>query len=122
MTLEVSLETPDPAPVLLRREGPLAFLTLNRPSRLNAVSLPLYTALAKVLQELGNDSAVRAVLITGAGRAFCVGADLKAHGKAEPSGDERRRYAEAGQRVYRALQTLSKPVVAAVNGHAIGAG
>ena len=122
MTLEVSLETPDSAPVHLRHEGPLAFLTLNRPSRLNAVSLPLYNALAEILQALGNDSAVRAVLITGAGRAFCVGADLKAHGEAEPTREERRRYAEAGQRVYRALQTLPKPVVAAVNGHAIGAG
>jgi enoyl-CoA hydratase len=122
MTLEVSLETPDLAPVLLRHEGPLAFLTLNRPSRLNAVSLPLYNALAEVLQDLRNDSAVRAVLITGAGRAFCVGADLKAHGEAEPTREERRRYAEAGQRVYRALQTLPQPVVAAVNGHAIGAG
>lgn len=116
------MEIPDPSPVLLRREGPLAFLTLNRPGRLNAVSLPLYNALAEILQALGNDSAVRAVLITGAGRAFCVGADLKAHGEAEPTREERRRYAEAGQRVYRALQTLPMPVVAAVNGHAIGAG
>lgn len=116
------METPDSAPVLVRHEGPLAFLTLNRPARLNAVSLPLYEALAAVLHDLGNDSAIRAVVITGAGRAFCVGADLKAHGEAQPTREERRRYAETGQRVYRALQTLPKPVVAAVNGHAIGAG
>ena len=116
------METPDPAPVLLRREGPLAFLTLNRPARLNAVSLPLYDALTETLKAVSSDASIRTVVISGAGRAFCVGADLKAHGETEPTLDDRRRYIAAAQQANRLLQTLPKPVVAAVNGHAIGAG
>ncbi len=119
---EVVVEPHDSAPVLLHHDGPIAILTLNRPSRLNAVSLPLYNMMAEMLRDLQNDAAVRAVLITGAGRAFCVGADLKAHGDQELTRADRRRYVETGQAVYHALQALPKPVVAAINGHAIGAG
>ncbi len=113
---------PDESPLIHEKRGPIATLTLNRPERMNAVSLPLYRALEAALQSLAADDAVRAAVITGAGRAFCVGADLKAHGEADLTPDERRTYVETGQRVYRLIQTLPKPVVAAVNGHAIGAG
>jgi enoyl-CoA hydratase len=60
--------------------------------------------------------------VTGAGRAFCAGADLKAHADGGRTDEERRRYARAAQRANRALQRCGKPVVAAVNGPAIGAG
>jgi enoyl-CoA hydratase/carnithine racemase len=108
--------------VLLERSGAVATLTLNRPERLNAVSLTLYKSLLHHLRKLEADPEVRAVILTGAGRGFCVGADLKAHDSDEPTALERRTYVRAGQSVYRLMQRTSKPIVAAVNGHAIGAG
>ncbi len=115
-------ESEESFPLRADRVGRVALLTLDRPARLNAVSLALYDALAAELADLASDPDVRAVVVTGEGRAFCVGADLKAHGSAEPTAAERRRYVDAGQRANRALQRLPQPVVAAVNGHAIGAG
>ena len=108
--------------LLTERNGNTLVLTLNRPERLNAVSLQLYRGLIDALREAQRDRAVRAVVVTGAGRAFCVGADLKAHGEAEPTREQRRIYVRAGQQAHRALQRCAKPIVAAVNGHAIGAG
>jgi enoyl-CoA hydratase len=102
--------------------GPVALLRLNRPDRLNAVSLPLYEALTRTVRELNADRSIRVLVLTGAGRAFCVGADLKAHGGVEPTLPERRRYIVAAQRANRVLQRCRMPVVAAVNGHAVGAG
>jgi enoyl-CoA hydratase len=113
---------PSPEPLLARREDSVLVLTLNRPERLNAVSLPLYRSLKEELRKAGGDRSVRCIVLTGAGRAFCVGADLKAHAAGPLSGDDRREYIRMAQRVNRLLQLGDKPVVAAVNGHAIGAG
>ncbi len=110
------------APVLSSSDGPLLTLTLNRPHRLNAVSLPLYTGLVAELERAETDRDVRCVILTGSGRAFCAGADLKAHRDRPQSPGERRRYIEAAQRANHLIQTIGTPVVAAVNGHAIGAG
>lgn len=112
----------DHDPVLSRREGSVLVLTLNRPERLNAVSLSMYRALDRELKTAAKGKEIRAVVLTGAGRAFCVGADLKAHGQAPPTGEERREYVETAQRVNRRIQLGPVPVVAAVNGHAIGGG
>lgn len=109
-------------PVLVERIGAVLVLTLNRPDRLNAVSLPMYRALDGALRDAEGDRELRAVVVTGSGRAFCVGADLKAHGEGPPTGEERREYVETAQRVNRRIQTGPLPVVAAVNGHAIGGG
>ena len=109
-------------PVLARREGPILVLTLNRPERLNAVSLPMYERLQAELGASAADRSVRCVVLTGQGRAFCVGADLKAHGESPLSLEQRTRYVRTAQEVNRLLQTGPKPVVAAVNGHAIGGG
>lgn len=109
-------------PVLSRRDGPILELTLNRPDRLNAVSRPLYEALIDELERADADEAARCVILTGAGRAFCAGADLEAHADGPPDPDERSRYIDAAQRANRLLQTVGMPVVAAVNGPAVGAG
>lgn len=109
-------------PVLSRREGRILFLTLNRPARLNAVSVEMYQRLEEHLQAADADPDVRCVVLTGSGRAFCVGADLKSHGGGPPTGEDRSRYVRTAQRVNLLLQTMSRPVVAAVNGHAIGGG
>lgn len=111
-----------PLEVESRDDGRLRILTLNRPARLNAVSLELYRDLHAAITAAAAAADVRVVLLTGAGRAFCVGADLKAHAGDEPTTQDRRRYIRAAQRAAAALQRCGKPVVAAVNGHAIGAG
>jgi enoyl-CoA hydratase len=110
------------APILTERQGPVLILTLNRPHRLNAVSLPMYRGLIDELARAGEDRDVRAIVITGSGRGFCVGADLKAHGEVEPDPEFRRSYVAAAQEANLALQRAPVPVVAAVNGHAVGAG
>jgi enoyl-CoA hydratase len=109
-------------PVLSAREDSVLWLTLNRPERLNAVSRPLYEALTAALAAADDDPSVRCIVLTGAGRAFCAGADLKAHAAGALPEDERRRYARAAQHANRALQRGARPVIAAVNGPAVGAG
>jgi enoyl-CoA hydratase len=111
---------PESESVSYERRGAVAIVQLHRPDRLNAVTLELYEALERALRELADDPEVRVVVLTGAGRAFSAGADLQEPGGADPQ--ERRAYVETGQRVHRLLQTLPKPVVAAVNGPAVGAG
>ncbi len=113
---------PDDPPVLRERRSAVLLLTLNRPRRLNAVSLPMYRALLRALRDFERDPALRAAVITGAGRAFCVGADLEAHAGEEPSDAARRAYIRSAQRANARLQTGAKPVIAAVNGHAVGGG
>lgn len=97
----------------------VATLTLNRPDALNALSSALRRDLLAELKRIARDEAVRAVVLTGAGRAFCAGADLRG-GKAER--DFRRVLTAEYHPLIRALRDLPKPVVAAVNGVAAGAG
>jgi enoyl-CoA hydratase len=117
-------DAPDPssAPLIVERQGDVLLLRLNRPERLNAVSPPMYAALNETLIAAAEDRSIRSLVVTGTGRAFCVGADLQAHGDAPLDADARRRYVLLAQEVNRRLQTIPQAVVAAVNGHAIGAG
>ena len=108
--------------VLAERDAAVLRLTLNRPERLNAVSEELYTELLECLVEAERDRGARCVVLTGAGRAFCAGADLKAHHRRPRTGDEVKAYVELGQRVNARVQELAIPVVAAVRGYALGAG
>lgn len=110
----------DTPPVLVERSESVLTLRLNRPDRLNAVSETMYRHLIDHLasvKELG----VRAVVLAGAGRSFCVGADLKDH-RQDREDAERREYVLLGQRACLAVQRCHVPVVAAVHGHALGAG
>lgn len=99
----------------------IAEIRFNRPHRLNAVTEQLYKEFGEALDAAVADRSVRVVLITGEGRAFCVGADLKEH-KAGRSSYDRRRYLQGEQAVCKKLLMLEKPVIAAVNGFALGAG
>jgi enoyl-CoA hydratase len=99
----------------------VAEIRLNRPHRLNAVTQQLYDELGAALTQAEADRAVRVVLLTGEGRAFCVGADLKEH-KAGRTAFDRRQYLQGEQMVCKRLLQLKRPVVAAVNGYALGAG
>jgi len=113
---------PTEDPVIVEPDGPITTIRLNRPARLNAVSLELYRALAAVVKKASRDRATRALVLTGTGRAFCVGADLKAHASEKRAAQWRAAYVRAAQAAAWALHTCPKPVVAAVNGHAVGAG
>ncbi|TAK02358.1 MAG: enoyl-CoA hydratase [Chloroflexota bacterium] len=109
-----------PSVVLAIADG-VATITLNRPAALNALTIPMKERLLAALAEVHADARVRAVVLTGAGRAFCAGQDLKERLAPDPPplDDELRlRY----NPIVRAIRDLPQPVVAAVNGVAAGAG
>lgn len=109
-------------PVLTSLDDGFMTLTMNRPDRLNAVNEDLYRSLISALQAADADPAVRVIVLTGAGRAFCVGADLKTHSAGERNSADRAEYVDLGQQVCDQIQTMGKPVIAAVHGYALGAG
>ncbi|NBM17222.1 enoyl-CoA hydratase/isomerase family protein [Streptomyces sp. GC420] len=102
----------------------LATVTLNRPDAMNALSIETKVALRDALRLAADDSAVRAVLLTATGRAFCVGQDLKEHVGllAEGSDQVMSTVREHYNPIVRAITQMPKPVVAGVNGVAAGAG
>lgn len=102
-------------------DGAVATLTLDRPAALNALTVPLKVALLDALTSIAVDRAIRAVILTGAGRAFCAGQDLAERDDpaAAPLDVELR---ERYHPIIRALRAMDQPVIAAVNGVAAGAG
>lgn len=107
--------------VIHQKTGGIAEIHFNRPQRLNAVTQQLYDELDSALTRSEADAEVRVIILTGQGRAFCVGADLKEHKEGRTAFD-RRQYLLGQQMVCKRLMTMSKPVIAAVNGYALGAG
>src|SRR5881227_3452982 len=99
-------------------------ITLNRPEKLNAFIGHMRRDLAEALEHAGADRNARVIIITGAGRAFCAGADVKYMNELMEREDveEFKRLLGAGRRVLTAIREMTKPVVAAVNGPAYGAG
>lgn len=108
--------------IIYEVHGHVAQIGFNRPHRLNAVVTELYRNVLDALDRAGRDDDVRVVVLTGKGRAFCVGADLKEHGKGERTEKEKREYIDLGNEVCRRIYTHEKVVIAAVNGYALGAG
>lgn len=108
--------------LIIQRHGQIMEIRLNRPHRLNAVVETLYTELLDVIAHAEAEVDIRAVILTGEGRAFCVGADMKEHGSARRTPFQRRQYLQLGNDVCEAILRLRKPVIAAVNGYALGAG
>jgi 2-(1,2-epoxy-1,2-dihydrophenyl)acetyl-CoA isomerase len=109
--------------------GGILWITLNRPEKLNALSMPLFDELLDVFRSARLDRSVRCIVITGAGRGFCAGADFSGSASAESAGQPRgidlegerlnfRRESEA----FIALRRLEVPVIASVNGVCVGAG
>lgn len=110
--------------LLLDRSDGVATITMNRPESMNSLSTELKSALVQALTELSADPAVRAVILTGSGRGFCVGQDLAEHIQLLQSGDPAplSTVREHYNPIAMAITQMPKPVIAAVNGTAAGAG
>lgn len=107
--------------LLVERDGAVALITINRPKVLNALNGQTIDELHAVMTELGADGDVRAVIVTGAGeKAFVAGADINELAVLTPA--QGKEHARRGQLVFNAIERLGKPVVAAINGFALGGG
>lgn len=103
-----------------RQQGAIAILELARPERMNALNRALLAALAAEVEAIAFDPTVRAVVITGQGKAFCAGADLKERATMAPP--EVRAFLKRIRGLMDAIESLPQPVIAAVNGLALGGG
>jgi enoyl-CoA hydratase/carnithine racemase len=118
---------PQPAPalaldnVLYEKKGALAYVTVNRPKVLNALNTPTWADLKTAFEDARADVAVRGVILTGAGnKAFIAGADISE--LAHATAIEAQRSSRFGQEVLDLIENLGKPVIAAINGFALGGG
>ena len=104
----------------LERDGPVAVVTLDRPEVLNAIDLDLALGLGDVMRDLEADAEIRVIVLTGAGRAFSAGADLKYRRAVDVAA--RNEHVRAINRSLLQMETMGKPILAAVNGLALGGG
>ena len=105
--------------ILVEKKDKVALVTLNRPDKLNAVNLEMRLEVLDLLDDLRVDDEVRVVVITGAGRAFCAGADISEFG--EYSGDLRKQQARVKDMV-KQIYEFEKPIIGAINGISAGDG
>jgi len=107
--------------IQLEPQDDIAILRINRPEALNAINVDVISELSKIIDILAADDSIKAVVITGAGeRSFCAGADISYMVNIDPMQAER--YATSAQDVINRIDRLEKPVIAAVNGFALGGG
>lgn len=103
-----------------QNDNGILIITLNRPDKLNALNAEVLSELSELLNTAKNDSSVKALLITGNGKAFCAGADIQQLQTADNySGLS---FAQQGQHCFNSLENLGKPSIAAINGYAFGGG
>ena len=117
-------ESQERSAILVTRDGAVGTVTINRPEKLNAFAGRMRQDMAAALGELAGDAAIRVVVVTGAGRAFCAGADVEYMKRLLEQGDTDGFTAlvEAGRAVVTAIRDTPKPVIASVNGPAAGGG
>lgn len=107
--------------IQLEPQGDIAILRINRPEALNSMNLDVISELSKMIDIIAADGSIKAVVITGAGeRSFCAGADISYMVNIDPMQAEK--YATSAQDVINKIDRLDKPVIAAVNGFALGGG
>ena len=107
------------------RNGNILTLTLNRPERMNAVNGRMHTELSTIFREVNADNETWAVVLTGAGRAFCAGGDVGGMASSESGSNTERRVAEVrgeAQQIVHSMLDLEKPLVGKINGAAVGLG
>jgi len=124
-TLAPSPEPPTPtlnlANVLYETKGAIAYVTVNRPKVLNALNTPTWTDLRRAFEHARDDATIRGAILTGAGnKAFIAGADISELAKV--TAFEAEQSSRFGQEVLDLIENLGKPVIAAVNGFALGGG
>jgi enoyl-CoA hydratase len=107
--------------ILVQRDGTVVTLTLNRPDKLNAIDGAMLDALDEALAKIERDREIRAVILTGAGRAFSAGADIKEWTALSPL-EFARSWGLRGHALFDRLAALPPPVIAAINGIAFGGG
>jgi enoyl-CoA hydratase len=107
--------------VLYEKQEGIGIITLNRPERLNAINRDLLDGFIHCLQHVREDAGIKSVILTGSGRAFCAGEDLK-ETQAGKSLEQWTREVDALQEIQRSILKLGKPLVAAVRGYAVGGG
>jgi enoyl-CoA hydratase/carnithine racemase len=108
--------------ILVERQGGVGLITLNRPERRNAYTPRMGAELREAFAELEADDAVRAIVVTGAGSDFCVGADLERGGATFNRGDDREADRERAEQTPVRPWEMATPIVAAINGSAVGVG
>lgn len=108
--------------ILYEKSGYIATITMNRPEALNAITVEMIEGFSAALERVHADTEIRVVIMTGAGRAFCVGADIKQLKRWETEPALRERFYELAPRMFRQLEELRCPVIAAVNGVAAAGG
>src|SRR5471032_3116830 len=107
--------------LLLERDGAIAIVTINRPKVLNALNTQTIDELRRVILDLKQDDRARVVILTGAGeKSFVAGADINELAVQTPTSG--REHALAGQAVFDIVENMGKPVIAAINGYALGGG
>jgi enoyl-CoA hydratase len=116
----MNYELPDE--ILIESDGPVRILTINRPQKMNAIDPPLYRALGGVWQQIEHDREARAVLLTGAGRAFSAGGDIARWSGYVSDIEARRQTMRYAKRLVDEMVGFHLPVVCAINGPAIGLG
>ena len=107
--------------IQLEPQGEIALLRINRPEALNAMNIDVIAELSRTVDIVGDDEGIKVVIITGAGeKSFCAGADISYMVNIDPITAEK--YASSAQSVLNKIERLEKPVIAAVNGYALGGG
>ncbi len=106
--------------VSVKREPPLGWIYLNRPDKLNAINETMIEELRHVVEEMERDSDVKVIIISGVGKAFCAGADISYFKTLTP--ETAWFFAKKGRELMDAIENVRKPVIAMINGYALGGG
>ena len=111
------MEYPD---IIYTKEGRIATITLNRPERMNAFSAAMIDSIQRALQDASTDDEIRVIVLTGAGRGFCAGFDLKQ--SSDPGGSSPDQAMARGPQMPLMFASIDKPIIGCINGPAIGWG